>query len=389
MGVARGSSSARRRLARRSASGSTAELAGDQVEAPLEDHGRLRPPRAPVGPGGRQVRGDAAGVEVDAVEAVGPARDQVRLARLDRARRRVGAGVAHVDDPQRHERPVPAGPQLGVEAHAPALHRHEVGRPVLDEAHGTAEPVRGRSRHHVVGDAALALAAEAPADARDDEPHVLQGQPDPAGDLDPGSVGHLGRHVDGQAPVVAGHGHDRVALQGAGAQARHRERRPHHDVAGTVGRPPVAVTRPSAVGGGDHDSATLVPTAGNRTGAPGATAATGSVTAASSSYSTTTASAASSARARSTATTAAIALADVAHDPTGERAAGRRPRGSGGSPRWAPSGGPRPGTPPPRPDTPRRPTRRRAPGARAAPWTARRPGGGRRGRGRPRIGGRR
>ena len=189
------------------------EVLGDLVEVQLEREARLGRPVPPLGPAGRLVGEDAAGLEAVGGQVIGH--------RLQRA------GVVHRRDTEGAVGPSVEG---GAEVHGqdPALsgdagahpHEHRVAPPVRVEhllaRQGALDGPPGDHRQlrddQLVGEG-VRLAAEAPAVGGRDHPDALHGKVEDLGQRALDVVGRLGGGAQGELAVGEGRG-GRVLLQG-------------------------------------------------------------------------------------------------------------------------------------------------------------------------------
>ncbi len=107
--------------------------------------------------------------------------------------------------------------------------RDEVLRRVSDPGHGPAQPP-GRGQRHCVLRGDPGLAAEAAADVRSDDAHLLLGDVQQAAGQRPEEVGHLRGDVHGELRALAGDDRDGVALHRHHGDALVDEAAAHDDV---------------------------------------------------------------------------------------------------------------------------------------------------------------
>ena len=217
MTVCTGSTNAGSRLRRRSSTGSICSSARGQVDHPLQELGRLRPPGAPegthrggVGHGHRDVVADGR----DAVHPLGHHPGRTHGQRASEAG--VGAGVAQA--------PGSACPVMRPSASKPISIHCTWPRPcgmATRFSERSSTQARGRPSRPGGGDdggvlvAHPGLSAERAPDVRGDHPQAACVEAEGAADGAGEPVGHLGGHVDGQIvalAVVARNDGDRVAF---------------------------------------------------------------------------------------------------------------------------------------------------------------------------------
>ena len=207
------------------------QLVGRHVHDALEVRGSLRPAgaaerphRCRVGDGHGHVEGELR----DSVDALGHVAG--RAHRQPAAEAAVRTGVP--DHPGVHA----GDATVAGEAHLDVLHltaavgqRDQVLRPCLHPGHGPAQAAGRRQCHRVLrGDPGLA--AEAAADVRGDDAHLLLGDVQQAAGERPEQVGHLRGDVHGQLRALAGDDGDGVALHRHNGDALVDEAAAHDDV---------------------------------------------------------------------------------------------------------------------------------------------------------------